>query len=599
MSQFFVKQGSSVHGPFSESKLRDLLNNGTIPGDASIKQGENGEYLTVAHVQKTFEQLEETGWYIKSFNTVHGPFVEAKLRKLLKSGKIPAASRITQGKQGAELSVAYVQQQFLSLERNGWYIQSPDGILGPFVKSKIEAMVTSGTINDSTKVRRGQNEPFKAYAAITKEAEAQSLEQLDIPLNEPSQPFRPHKSHAAFYQPTTASQETHETIAGSTAVPQKSGGMSGVAKSFLDDAKSEQVDSQKSQENEKSRLKFILVSTSIFMVLFVPPTVWLTYRFLRQAQYAALEHEAQASQASLLRRAKAGKAIGAEAQKPLDIMLRREFLNKKNRQVLASSYQSKVEGLLTKINKATAEARKSRGLPGEAEQGMWQWLRGDPKELTVDELAITVSDGEHLIADVHIIGGPLRTEYWGKYYISDPDKITWVFTWDNYLRVNRNKTLRKNLRDTLSSAMQAPAAFNNGEQDQNLKPVNIKALPFTEDDYRRNLAARLSEIKKTFSERSKETFKIGRFIPGEWASFEVSVPITYTTSSGDPQKQVTLVVTLSLAGDHDPKAYKRNLWTILDDNRESIVDNDNRNRIDAICKQLESLEKLNLRYPFK
>lgn len=350
-----------------------------------------------------------------------------------------------------------------------------------------------------------------------------------------------------------------------------------IAQRYLNEAATLAEKEKKSSLKESKRLRFVLISTSVFIVCTVPPLIWFTYAAMREAYYQSAEHSESVAYANLLRRAQRGKAIGAEQQKPIDAMIVRQYLDEGNRTALALRYENRVNDLLSQHNEMIVRQRIESGQSTEPNQGLYRRFVGHPKQLVVKSLEIRLTENNHLLADLRIHGEPLSDDYWANFFITKPDKLAWLFTWDNALRTTGETTLRASIKSDLVSRMQsAPLPVPTEPSEPCLKIEQSANLNLIETKLR--LAKRLDDLKAI----DKIDFDLEQvnFLGNEVKASifcEVRNPVT-----GALRFEAVLCLT----------SFERNTWKIQSSNETIIANDDNKNQVKQLIRSLERMKKV-------
>ena len=95
---YIQDKGGETRGPFSEKQIQGWLDSGEIDG-MRVRQG-GSEWCDVSRARAIFRHLASIGWYVQHRGTAHGPFTDAKLRELYRSGEVDSDSEIRQGTTG-------------------------------------------------------------------------------------------------------------------------------------------------------------------------------------------------------------------------------------------------------------------------------------------------------------------------------------------------------------------------------------------------------------------------------------------------------------------------------------------------------------------
>ena len=95
---WYVQNGDgSIMGPFAEKQIStDLLANKIVDGQ-QVRQGEDGPWCEAERARAVFRQLAEVGWYIRAGEEQFGPFTDAKLLELHRTGELAADAEVRQG----------------------------------------------------------------------------------------------------------------------------------------------------------------------------------------------------------------------------------------------------------------------------------------------------------------------------------------------------------------------------------------------------------------------------------------------------------------------------------------------------------------------
>lgn len=99
--QWYVQMPNGVvDGPFVERDVAAQLLNGSIKDACRVKQGLHGQWCEASRARAVFQQLAETGWYIRIGDDQFGPFTEARLLQLHASGEMADGSELRKGTNG-------------------------------------------------------------------------------------------------------------------------------------------------------------------------------------------------------------------------------------------------------------------------------------------------------------------------------------------------------------------------------------------------------------------------------------------------------------------------------------------------------------------
>ncbi len=114
--QWYVQMpDGAVEGPFVERDVAARLLDGSIADACLVKQGIHGQWCGASRARAVFQQLAETGWYIRAGEEQFGPFTEARLLQLHASGEMADGSELRKGTSGpwksAESILSLWQQQ--------------------------------------------------------------------------------------------------------------------------------------------------------------------------------------------------------------------------------------------------------------------------------------------------------------------------------------------------------------------------------------------------------------------------------------------------------------------------------------------------------
>ena len=110
VAEWFVRLPSGdICGPYRESQIRRGLEHGKIPERASIRQN-GSEWIEGSLVRARFRELEREGWYV--FDTPQarprGPFTQSRLTEMVKSQEIGPRACVRQGLSGTLQPVGHV-----------------------------------------------------------------------------------------------------------------------------------------------------------------------------------------------------------------------------------------------------------------------------------------------------------------------------------------------------------------------------------------------------------------------------------------------------------------------------------------------------------
>ena len=354
-----------------------------------------------------------------------------------------------------------------------------------------------------------------------------------------------------------------------------------ITQRYLSEAGDEIRATSTARKKESRRIRFVLITTSIFLILFVPPLVWGVYRMSNATYYQAIEHADGVAYANLLGRGRRGKAIGAEQQRPLDVMTARQYLQEKHRSELSAQYEQRVNEVLAVHNANIRKQRLTLTGTENIKQSLYRGFVGHPTELVVKSLELRVTKNNHLLADLLIHGEPLGADYHALFFVTDPQKLAWLFSWDNRLRSKKQRTLRSNLRSDLVSLMQSRPGPTPELPTRPCIATN-KSKNFSEFGAKRNLAERLDDLKRldylNFDLESVYV-EIDRLTNQEFCKARVFCIIGHP-SIGVSKFKANLCMT----------AFEQNTWKIVWTNSNEISNSDNKSQISK-CEQ--SLKRMN------
>ncbi|MDC0295618.1 hypothetical protein OAL35_02060 [bacterium] len=352
---------------------------------------------------------------------------------------------------------------------------------------------------------------------------------------------------------------------------------------YLKEAAGNTRDAIAEHAKENRRIRIVVVTTGVFLFFFLPPLVWGIYRFLNEAYYQSREHVESVAYANLLGRGRRGKAIGAEQQRPFDVMTARQYLHQAKCAELAAKYEVRVGAILSEHNKRLREQRLSLSGNEDPVQGWYRSLTGHPTELVVKKLEITVTKNHHLLADLRIHGEPLGDDYWAQFFITDPNKLAWLFTWDNKLRTDEQQTLRANIKSDLISRMQARPPALPDKPPAPCYAVN-QSTKFTQIGAKLELAQRLDDLKileglnfdleHVYMEQASGSSDL-------YAKAKVYCVIG-NLSHGHTKFEALLCMT----------SVQQNTWKIISTNAEDIKNPNNSNQVTKCIETLGKMQSL-------
>lgn len=354
-----------------------------------------------------------------------------------------------------------------------------------------------------------------------------------------------------------------------------------ITQRYLAEATAHVKDANKDHARENRRVRIVVITTSIFLAFFLPPLIWFTYSFMNEAYYQSAEHVESVAYANLLGRGRRGNAIGAEQQRPFDVMTARQYLQEAHRIELAAKYESRVNEILNSHNEMLCTQRISLKGNDEPDQSWYRRLIGHPKELTVKSLEISVTKHNHLMADLRIHGEPLGDDYWAQFFITNPSKLAWLFTWDNKLRADGQNTLRANIKSDLVSRMQAVPAPRPEQPARPCYPVNTSGK-FSEIRAKLALAERLDDLKTLDSLNFDLELVYVEPTAGSsnlHAKAKVFCVIGHL-SRGHVKFQALLCMT----------SVEQNTWKIISTNASDITTEDNKNEVSKCEKSLSRMK---------
>ena len=95
---WYVQNGDgSIIGPLPEKQISaDLIANKIVSGQR-VRQGDDGPWCEAERARAVFRQLAEVGWYIRNGDEQFGPFTDAKLLELHRTGELAADAEVRQG----------------------------------------------------------------------------------------------------------------------------------------------------------------------------------------------------------------------------------------------------------------------------------------------------------------------------------------------------------------------------------------------------------------------------------------------------------------------------------------------------------------------
>ena len=105
--KWYVQSGNGdISGPLSEREVSADLLSGKISDTQRVRQGDSGPWCEAKRARAVFRQLSEVGWYIRSDDEVFGPFTDAKLLELHRTGDLAHDAELRQGVVGIWKSAA-------------------------------------------------------------------------------------------------------------------------------------------------------------------------------------------------------------------------------------------------------------------------------------------------------------------------------------------------------------------------------------------------------------------------------------------------------------------------------------------------------------
>lgn len=92
-------KGGVVSGPFLEKQLTHALLSGQITDDMRVRQSDS-DWCDASRARSIFRQLSEKGWYVREHNETHGPFTDTRLRELYQTGEMKPTAEMRRGTTG-------------------------------------------------------------------------------------------------------------------------------------------------------------------------------------------------------------------------------------------------------------------------------------------------------------------------------------------------------------------------------------------------------------------------------------------------------------------------------------------------------------------
>jgi hypothetical protein len=121
-------------------------------------------------------QPAQEGWYVLTASGPQGPFSNKQIMQFARAGKINAANRLRRASNGTELRAGDIPNLFgappattgkpATGGKDGWYIRTSKGNVGPFANAKVVALAKAGKISAKTMLRYGNDGQFVAAGTV-------------------------------------------------------------------------------------------------------------------------------------------------------------------------------------------------------------------------------------------------------------------------------------------------------------------------------------------------------------------------------------------------------------------------------------------------
>ena len=97
--QWYYKVGEKEAGPLSELQVRAMLFSSDFRSDAAVRQG-NSQWFTAESVRRMFSELEAVGWYVFFEDREHGPYIRPKLEEIVSQNHFGPSALVREGVMG-------------------------------------------------------------------------------------------------------------------------------------------------------------------------------------------------------------------------------------------------------------------------------------------------------------------------------------------------------------------------------------------------------------------------------------------------------------------------------------------------------------------
>jgi len=113
-------------------------------------------------------QAPQKGWYVLTDSGPRGPFSDKQIMQFARAGKINAANRLRKASNGTEVRAGDIPNLFSAPpgSKDGWYIRTSKGNVGPFAHTKVAALAKAGKISAKTMMRYGDDGQFIAAGTV-------------------------------------------------------------------------------------------------------------------------------------------------------------------------------------------------------------------------------------------------------------------------------------------------------------------------------------------------------------------------------------------------------------------------------------------------
>ena len=113
-------------------------------------------------------QPPQKGWYVLTDSGPQGPFSDKQIIQFARAGKINAANRLRKASNGTEVRAGDIPNLFGAPPdaKDGWYIHTSKGDVGPLAHAKVAALAKAGKIGAKTMMRYGDDGQFIAAGTV-------------------------------------------------------------------------------------------------------------------------------------------------------------------------------------------------------------------------------------------------------------------------------------------------------------------------------------------------------------------------------------------------------------------------------------------------